>query len=439
MTDVLLEESLVTPRASGIRAVVAASVGNLLEWYDFTVYAFFAVYIGRNFFPGGDADLNLVKSFLAFGVGFIARPVGAVLIGLYGDRTGRKSALTLTILLMAAGTGVVAFAPTYAAIGLGAPLLLLTGRVLQGFSAGGEIGGAAAFLVEHAPPGKRGIFASWLQASMAMSNILGALIGFGVTSLLRPDQMLAFGWRIPFMVGILIAPVGLYLRRTLDETPAFMAELARRHGKAQALTAPLRLVFRHHWRSLLKGLGLCVLWAVGPYSLIIPIPAYAQNTLHYSGPESFAAALISDVVLMVTCFAAGALSDRIGRKRVLAAAAIAMLIGVAPLFLWLNASHALVTLVAVQCGFCLMAGVYIGVAPSALSELFETPVRATGMSLSYTTAVVALGAFAPALMTWVSRAFGGSSLASAWYVMSASAVSLIAIRWLPTRATLASA
>src|SRR4030088_3542905 len=166
----------------------------MLEWYDFTVYALFAGYIAGNFFPGDDPNTRLLKTFLVFGLGFVVRPLGAVLIGNFGDRAGRKAALTLTILLMAAGTGIIAFAPTYAAIGLGAPLLLLVGRVLQGFSAGGEVGGATAFLAENAPPERRGVVTSWLEASMGMANILGALAAFSVTALLSVEQVLAWGW-----------------------------------------------------------------------------------------------------------------------------------------------------------------------------------------------------------------------------------------------------
>src|SRR5579863_1348998 len=168
--------------ARGVRAILAASVGNLLEWYDFSVYALFAIYIAANFFPHRNPGLDLVKAFLVFGLGFVIRPLGAVLIGIYGDRAGRKAALTATILIMAGGTLIIAAAPSYAIIGFGAPLLLLAGRLLQGFSAGGEIGSAAAFLVEHAPPGRKGLFAAWLQGSMGMSNILGALVAFAVTA-----------------------------------------------------------------------------------------------------------------------------------------------------------------------------------------------------------------------------------------------------------------
>lgn len=432
MVDSVVEASPTVGTRAGLRAVVAASVGNLFEWYDFTVYAFFAVYIGGSFFPSDNPDTDLIKSFLAYGVGFIARPVGAVLIGQHGDRVGRKAALMLTIMLMAAGTLLIAIAPTYAAIGLGAPLILLAGRLLQGLSAGGEIGGATAFLMEHAPVEKRGIFASWLQATMAMSNILGAVIGLSVTALLDPQQMSAFGWRIPFLVGLLIAPIGLYLRRTLEETPIFMLamEQAGRRPAGPGLSPVLGLL-RDDWRTLLAGFGISVLWAAAPFSLIIPMPAYAQHTLHYSGTDSFAAALISDVVLVAACFAAGALSDRIGRRRVLALAAFTLLVVVAPLFYRLQSSHALLTLTLVQCGFCLATGLYLGVAPAGLSEIFPARTRATGIALSYTAAVVGLGAFAPAVQVWLTHILGGAALVPAWYVMLAAVGSLIAIRWLP--------
>jgi MHS family proline/betaine transporter-like MFS transporter len=428
------EGTAVHERRRGIRAVAAASIGNLLEWYDFTVYAFFATYIGHNFLPAGTPEGDLINSFLVYGSAFVVRPLGAILIGTYGDRVGRRAALTLTLMVMAAGTLLVAVAPTYASIGIAAPILLVLGRLLQGLSAGGEMGGATAFLVENAPPAKRGLFASWMQAAMAMSNILGVVIGFGLTLVLSKQEISDYGWRFPFFVGLLIAPVALWLRRTLDETPAFQAEMEEHRIQKRAAAAPLIQVFQEHWRSLLKGLGICVMWAVAPFSLIIPMPAYTQSVLHYSARESYLAALISDILLVFVCFGAGALSDRIGRKWVLSIAAVAMLVFVAPLFQWLHASHAFVTLALVQCAFCLMAGLYIGVAPSALSELFETPVRATGMSLTYTTAVVGLGAFAPALLTWFSQ-LNGSSLASAFYVMAASVTALIAVQFLPKRGT----
>jgi MFS transporter, MHS family, proline/betaine transporter len=410
-------------KPGSFRAIAAASIGNALEWYDFAVYAFFAVYLAKNFFPGGSETVELVKSFLAFGLGFVIRPLGAILIGRYGDRHGRKAALMLTIGVMAVGTGVIAFAPTYTAIGVGAPLLLLAGRVLQGFSAGGEIGSAAAFLVEHAPPERKGFYASWLQASMAFSNIMGALVAYVVSSSLTTEQIGAWGWRIPFIVGLLIVPLGLVLRRTLDETPEFKAE-SRAHDVAHS--APIKDVFSEYLKELLIGTLFCVLWAICVYTLIIYMPTYMQRVFGFKPDDTFRAALIGNVFMTVGCVASGLISDRVGRRSVLVGAAVAMLIAVLPLLQWLKGSPTPFNLVLVQTAFCLMVAFFVGVAPAALASLFPTKVRATGMSLTYNAAVTVFGGFAPALLTWFSSMPGGV-FAPAYYVMCAAAAALLAL------------
>jgi MFS transporter, MHS family, proline/betaine transporter len=221
---------------TGRRAVMAASIGNALEWYDFSVYAFFAVFIAQSAFRQEANGAQLLKAFMAFGLGFIARPLGALIIGAYGDRVGRKAALTMTIMTMAVGTAVVAFAPPFTAIGIGAPLLIVCGRMLQGFSAGGEIGGATAFLIEHAPANKKGQYASWLQASMAISNILAALVATAITLTMSKETIGNWGWRIPFVIGLGIAPVGLWMRKTLDEHP----NSSRRWSAPTAPSSPSR-------------------------------------------------------------------------------------------------------------------------------------------------------------------------------------------------------
>lgn len=416
-------------RSSPERAVAAASIGNALEWYDFTVYALFAIYIAHNFFPGGDHTVELVKAFLAFGLGFVIRPLGAIVIGVYGDRAGRKAALFLTIMIMAAGTLLIAVAPTYAAIGVGAPLMILAGRVLQGFSAGGEIGGAAAFLVEHAPADKKGKYASWLQASMAISNIMGALVAFAVTSLLTESQIGDWGWRVPFFIGVLIAPVGLWLRKTLDETPAFRAEQA---GSLENRTTktPLKLVFSDYLGHLIKGFAFSILWAVCVYVLIIYMPIFVQRAFGFSASEAFTASLIGNVFLAVGCVCAGSISDRIGRRLMLGIAAGAMLVAVYPLISWLQSSPTLATLIIVQSLFCMMVSGYVGVAPATLSEVFPTNIRTTGMSLAYNAAVTIFGGFAPATLTWLGST-GIGYHAPGFYVMAAAFISLIAVLVLP--------
>jgi MHS family proline/betaine transporter-like MFS transporter len=415
------------------RAIVATSIGNMLERYDFTVYALFARYIAGNFFPSEDSNTRLLQTFLVFGLGFVVRPLGAVLIGNFGDRAGRKAALTLTILLMAAGTGIIAFSPTYAAIGMGAPLLLLLGRVLQGFSAGGEVGGATAYLLESADPKTRGRVASWLEASMGMANILGALAAFTVTAFLSTDEVQSWGWRIPFVFGLAIAPVGLYLRRTLDETDAFKAETAlRAKDHTQQGTVPLLEIFRNHGRSLFVGFCVAVLWAVAVYVLMIFLPTYVQHpeTFNFSARQAFGASLIGNIPFVLGCVWFGSLSDRIGRRRSLFLSAALLLVSVLPLFLWLKASPTLPTLIAVQCIMCTLVASFVGVAPAALSEIFPTGVRSTGTSLVYNGAFTLFGGFAPMILTWLTQRSGGSIYSPAWYVMLAAVIALAAIPFL---------
>lgn len=411
---------------SSRKAVAAASIGNALEWYDFAVYALFAVYIAKNFFPGGNETIELVKAFLAFGLGFLIRPLGAILIGIYADKAGRKAALFLTIMIMAAGTLLIAIAPTYAAIGIGAPLIILVGRILQGFSAGGEIGGAAAFLVEHAPPREKGKYASWLQASMALSNIMGALVAFTVTSLLTEQEIGNWGWRIPFIVGLLIAPVGLVLRRSLDETPAFQAEFTATHRQR----APLKSIFTDHLGALAIGTAFSVLWAVCVYVLVIYMPVFVQRTFGFTGSQAFMAALIGNLFMAVGCVVAGAISDRIGRRLTLGIAAGTMLIAVHPLIMWLAAVPTLTTLIVVQSLFCIMVAGFAGVAPATLSEVFPTRVRSTGMSVAYNAAVTVFGGFAPAVLTWLGSTSVGF-YAPGLYVTAAAAISFAAVLVLP--------
>ena len=421
------------PRVTaGRRAVIATSIGNALEWYDFSVYAFFVLYIGQNMFSKTNGASQTLMAFMAFGIGFIARPLGALLIGAYGDYAGRKGALTLTILLMAVGTGIMALAPGYAAIGIGAPLLIVCGRMLRGFSAGGEIGGAAAFLVERAPEGKKGVYASWLQASMAISNVLAALVATCVTLFLTKDQVGSWGWRVPFIIGLAIAPVGFWLRSTLDETPEFRQEVERSHRQRESLKTPLLRVIKEYPRSLVLGTGFSILWAICVYTLIIFMPTYFQRTMHFEPRQAFLASFIGNCFMVVACVSAGALSDRIGRRTVLSIAACLMLVGIYPLLLWLNVSHTTLSLILVQTAFCIMVALFVGVAPSMLAQIFPTGVRSSGMSLSYNFSVTVFGGFAPAILTWLTLRAGGF-FAPAFYVMAACVVALVSICFLPSQ------
>ena len=420
-----------TPAAGGTRAIAAASFGNLLEWYDFAVYASFAIYIGASVFPPGAPGADLLKAFLVFGLGFLIRPLGAVVIGLYGDRAGRKAALTWTILVMACGTLVIAITPSYAAIGVGAPLLLIAGRLLQGFSAGGEIGSAAAFLVEHAPEGRKARYAAWLQASMGMSNIAGALVAFAVTTSLSKNEVVRWGWRVPFLIGLAILPVGLVLRRTLAETPAFRA--AAGQPRAERVRVPLVIVFRQNASALLIGFGVSTLWAVAVYVLLIYLPVFVQRALGFSASQAFGASLVENGVLVAGCFLSGAAADRVGHARLMTWGATALLVGSLPLFAWLDAARSLPVLVVVSALLGAMAASFVGVAPTLLSGLFPVAQRATGLSLVYNGAFTIFGGFAPALLTWLTASGAGSALAPAWYVVAAAAAALAALAALRRR------
>ena len=428
MTDVTHNQSIKSDtkqNSNAKKAVAAASIGNALEWYDFTIYALFAVYIAKNFFPGGNETVELIKSFLAFGLGFLIRPLGAVVLGVYADKAGRKAALFLTIMIMAAGTLLIAIAPTYAAIGIGAPMIILAGRVLQGFSAGGEVGSAAAFLVEHAPAGQKGKYAAWLQASMAFSNIIGAFVALAVTSLLTEDQIGDWGWRVPFIIGLLIAPVGLWMRRSLDETPVFKAKFDEK-PEAKAEHAPLKEIFTTYRGALIKGTAFSVLWAASVYVMVIYMPIYVQRAFGFTGSQAFISALISNILMAIACIVAGSVSDKIGRRLTLAITATVLLIAIHPLLWWLHHSPTLATLITVQSCFCIMVAGVVGVAPSALSEVFPTHIRSTGMSLAYNISTTIFGGFAPAALTWLGTTSLGYS-APAWYVSIAAVIALFAI------------
>ena len=416
-------DALRTP-TGGTRAIVAASIGNLLEWYDFAVYALFAIYIGANFFPPGDPGAGLVKAFLVFGLGFVIRPLGAIAIGIYGDRAGRKAALTSTILIMACGTLIIALAPTYASIGVGAAWVLLAGRVLQGFSAGGEIGSAAAFLVEHAPTHRKALFAAWLQASMGMSNILGALTAFTITSLLPHEDIVRFAWRIPFFVGLAIVPMGLYMRRTLEETPAFRAEKSVEHLARR----PFRQVFREHPAELAAGFGISILWAIEVYVLLIYMPVFLQKMLGFTPAQAFGASLAENGMFVAGCFAFGALADRVGHRRVQTYGALLLLVTILPLFTWLDHSRSMGVLFCVVCACGLMTASFTGVAPVVLSGLFPTAVRATGVSLAYNAGFTIFGGFAPAILASLA-ATGAGVYAPAWFVVLAALPALLALRF----------
>jgi len=412
-----------TIRARRWHAVVAASIGNALEWFDFAAFGFFAVTMGKLFFPAGSETTSLLIAFATFGVTFFMRPLGALVLGHYADRHGRKAALTLVTTAMMAATAVLAAAPTYESVGLAAPILVVTARLVQGFSAGGEFGSATAFLAEQ-NPARRGFFSSWQFASQGLTTVLAAGFGAALATMLTRDQIDAWGWRIPFIFGLLIGPVAYYIRTRLHETDEFHA--------TRTSEAPVRETLEHGKLRLLLGLGLIVLTTVTTYTVLF-LPTYAIRQLGLSTSNSFLAGMATGTLQFALVPLVGSFSDRHGRIPIAAVSAAALFVAVYPLFLWLAAAPTLQTLLIVQCCIGILIAGYMGPIPALMSELFPVRVRTTGLSVSYSLGVAVFGGFAPFINAWLIDATG-SKLAPSFYLMGAAAISfatLMAIRKAP--------
>lgn len=403
-------------RQNSWRAVVAASIGNALEWFDLVVYGFFAVIIAKLFFPAGNETVSLLLTLGTFGVSFFMRPLGAVVIGAYADRAGRKAALTLSIVLMMGGTLIIAVLPTYSSIGLAAPVILVIARLMQGFSAGGEFGSATAFLAEHVP-GRRGFFASWQVASQGLTTLLAAGFGALLTGQLSPQQMASWGWRVPFVFGLLIGPVAWYIRTRLDETPEFLA--------AETTTTPLRDTFTSQKLRLLIAIGVVVLGTVSTY-LVLYMPTYGVKQLGLAPSVAFGAIALTGVIQMLFAPLVGHLSDRYGRTTIMLAPALLLLVLIYPAFMYLIAHPSFGTLIALQIVFGFLMTGYFAALPGLLSEMFPVQTRTTGMSLAYNIAVTIFGGFGPFIIAWL-IGFTGSKAAPSYYLIFAAVVSLVAL------------
>jgi MFS family permease len=392
------------------RAVAAAVIGNALEWYDFTVFGFMTVVIARLFFPSDSDYSSILLTTATFGVAFVMRPVGGIVLGLYADRAGRKAALTLVIGLMTLGIFLLAIAPPYSAIGIGAPLVIVFARLLQGFSAGGEFGSSTALLIEAAPFSKRGFYGSFQMASQAASLLLGAIVGSAISRGLSPEALDSWGWRVPFILGLVIGPVGLYIRRNMADTEAFL------HAKKTARRATLGEVVSTHSREVLCGLGSVIALTVSVYVLIAYLPTFAVKQLKLPFGQSFTALIVGNLLLTVLSPVAGAWSDRIGRKGLSLWSLAITLVVIYPLFAWLAAEPSLMRLVIVQALLSISLSGYYGPFGALIAELFPAHVRSTGLSLAYNIAVMIFGGFGQFIVTWLIRVTG-SQLAPTFYVM----------------------
>jgi MFS family permease len=408
--------------------VAAAVIGNALEWYDFIVFGFFAVIISKLFFPTDSQYASLLLTTATFGVGFFMRPVGGVLLGIYADRRGRKAALLLVVGLMTVAIALIGFAPTYAAIGIAAPMIIVLARLLQGFSAGGEFASATSFLIESAPADRRGYYGSWQMVGQGLAILIGALLGTFLTRTFTPEALNSWGWRIPFLLGLVIGPLGLFIRSRLDETSVFLAT-----NQQPERRPPLGSAVALHIKEVLVCMGIVVAGTISFYIILLYMPTFARTQLHLPLDQAFFAQAVSLACTVVLTPISGIVSDRIGRKPVVITAMILYLVLTYPLFSWMNANPSLGSLMVTQIALCSVVGIFFGPISTALAEQFPAHIRSTGLGLSYNVAVMVFGGFAPFFVTWLIETTG-SPVAPAFYVMFGAAVGLLAALFLKERA-----
>ena len=411
------------------RQILAAVIGNALEWYDFVVYGFLTVIISRLFFPSDSEYSSLLLAMATFGVGFFMRPVGGILIGMYADRKGRKSALQLIILLMTLAMAMIAFAPTQAAVGAAAPIAIVLARLLQGMATGGEFASATAFLVESAPAGRRGFYGSLQMVGQSIAALAGASAGMLITQGLSPEQLDSWGWRLPFMFGLLIGPVGLWIRRHLDETEAFMQATAAEHAEPDQLVG-FKALWREHKRDVLVCFGLVLSSTIMYYVVLIYMPTYAKTQLNIPLKDAFMAQVAGLLCLTAGTPVFGMLSDRIGRRPVMLLASVLYFVLPYPLFSWLQAEPVLLRLAIMQVILCSAIAIGFGAISTVLAEQFPVRMRSTGLALAYNFAVMLFGGFAQLIVTWL-IGVTGTPLAPAYYVMFG-AVAGFAAAWFIT-------
>ncbi|MET8978315.1 MFS transporter [Streptomyces sp. NPDC004539] len=403
------------PRAT-TRAVAAATIGNALEWFDLAVYALMAAHIGRTFFPGDDPGVQLVQAYAVFGVTYLIRPLGGLLLGAYADRHGRKKALMLSIRLMVLGTLMLAVMPGHGTLGIAATVGVVVARLLQGFAAGGEFGAATSFLVEQ-DERRKSFLGSFQFASQGLSTLMAAGFAAGLTAVLSTSQMDAWGWRVPFVFGLLIGPVGYFVRRYVEESPAVVREPQER--------SPMVTVFRDHWRGLLIAGGVLVVSTAVNFMLQY-LPTYGIDELGLDDSLSFTALLIAGAVLTFVTPVVGLLGDRYGRLRLMVPAALLLGASAVPLFMWLTAAPSFMTLALCTTILGLLKALYFGTLPSVMADAFPPHARATGLSFSYNTTVAVFGGFTPTIAAALTQATG-SGVAPGYYLLATALLSVAAL------------
>jgi len=393
---------------SKFSTVFRVTSGNFIEMYDFFIFGFYASYISKAFFPSDSDYASLMLTFATFGAGFLMRPLGALLLGGYIDRTGRRKGLVLTLGIMAAGTAMVAFIPGYATIGIFAPLLVLIGRLLQGFSAGVELGGVSVYLSEIATPGHKGFYVSWQSASQQVAIIFSAALGYVLNEQYSPATMAEWGWRIPFFIGCLIIPVVFQIRRSLEETPAFLAK--KEHPSFKQIIQALVT----NWPLIVCGMMLIVMTTVSFYLITVYTPTYGKNVLKLSIIDSLLVTLFVGVSNFIWLPVMGALSDKVGRWPIMALFSGLTLITAYPALNWLVANPTFEHMVIVELWLSFLYGSYNGATVVALTEIIPVHIRTTGFSLAYSLATALFGGFTPFVATWLIQSTADKASPGYW-------------------------
>jgi MHS family citrate/tricarballylate:H+ symporter-like MFS transporter len=404
---------------SRLGAILRSTSGNFLEQFDFFLFGFYANAISKAFFPSDNETTALLLTFTTFWLGALMRPVGAIVLGAYIDRVGRRLGLIVTLAIMAMGTVFIAICPTYASIGIAAPIIVLIGRLLQGFSAGVELGGVSVYLFEIATPGNKGFYTSFQSASQQVAIFVAAILGFVLSESMPADQVAAWGWRIPFFIGCLIVPFIFILRRSLEETPAFLAM------KKHPTTSEVFSSAAANWRIILLGMLMVAMTTVTFYFVTVYTPTFGKTVLKLTTRDALLVTLFVAVTNFIWLPIGGTVSDRIGRKPVLLAIAGLSLITAYPMLSWLVVAPTFTKMLFVELVFSFYFGVYNGAMVAALTEVVPAHVRTTCFSLAFSLAAALFGTFTPLASTWL-IAETGNRASPAYWLMFAAASGIIA-------------
>jgi MFS family permease len=406
---------MITPseRNSKVWSVVRVSSGNFLEMYDFMVFGYYAAAIGRAFFPSGSPFVSLMLSLMTFGAGFLMRPLGAIVLGAYADHHGRRAGLMLTLGLMSVGILSIACMPGYATIGFLAPLFVLIGRLLQGFSAGMELGGVSVYLSEIATPGHKGFYVSWQSGSQQVAVMFAALVGVVLSAKLPPEKMTAWGWRVPLLLGCVIIPFLFRLRRSLQETDEFQA---RKH---RPTSSEILRSLAANWRIVLIGTMMVTMTTVSFYMITAYTPTFGNSVLHLANMDSLIVTLCVGASNLFWLPVMGALSDRIGRRPLLFVFTILMLVTAYPAMQWLVREPSFLRLLTVELWLSFLYGSYNGAMVVFLTEIMPIDVRTSGFSLAYSLATAVFGGFTPALSTYLIHLTGNRAVPGLWLSFAA--------------------